>query len=414
MFEDDEVRQTDFSKKITPISAEVENRVRRYVNPHYFNVDKIINYLNSHINIGIEIFEQALNEDDSSKMVQFTFLKCYETIDRSSFINRIPIYFYDLGEDRTSSMTDLFNGYYEDIMHKCGKSIRPSAVNIDYPEWFTFEKLYECLETVSTRYKVPFEKLFEYIRNQAGTARNYLVFQTWFKYISAVEVLTEENVFPDNLFYAYNKLLVEKNQDPIIYLPEKDFRGDYVAFKDEGYFCIRGFFPVDDNGNLVNKWIGIKVLNGEALTESEKQKAAENKLLLRLIGNKKALQCVVRIKINAETKIYVAKEEWVQSDDNPQRQYWECIYAAPKVMKLDCSVFRKLREAAGINPKTVSSETGMNLRTYQRIEAGETTPDGLNLLKLMEYFNIVSYDELIHKDIIDDPMFRKFRNNELV
>ena len=61
--------------------------------------------------------------------------------------------------------------------------------------------------------------------------------------------------------------------------------------------------------------------------------------------------------------------------------------------------------------KDVADATGINIRTYQRTESGESSPDGLNLLKLVDFFNL-DPDDLVHKEIIEDDDFSKFRSGK--
>ena len=42
----------------------------------------------------------------------------------------------------------------------------------------------------------------------------------------------------------------------------------------------------------------------------------------------------------------------------------------------------------------VDDAIGANVRTYQKWESGETTPDGTNLLRLMNWLNIPNVHEV--------------------
>ena len=94
------------------------------------------------------------------------------------------------------------------------------------------------------------------------------------------------------------------------------------------------------------------------------------------------------------------------------KEYWQQIYAGPKVMELDCNAIVERRIKRNLQPKDVSDETDINLRTYQRIETGEVKPDALNLFKIMNYLNIESYEDIIKKDRIDDEGLEKFKSGK--
>ena len=81
-------------------------------------------------------------------------------------------------------------------------------------------------------------------------------------------------------------------------------------------------------------------------------------------------------------------------------------------MRLDLRSISKIREEKGLSTKDVSEATNINLRTYQRIEQGETTPDALNLLKVINLLNISDINSLVKKEIIVDPNLEKFSSGK--
>ena len=56
----------------------------------------------------------------------------------------------------------------------------------------------------------------------------------------------------------------------------------------------------------------------------------------------------------------------------------------------------------------VAKAIGVQVRTYQKWESGETIPDGFNLIRIMNYLDIKSVQEFVKCEPILDPGFEKF------
>lgn len=400
------------------ITAEEENIVRQNVNTNFFDVEAFIDYLNTHEDIGLEIFENTLKD----KRVSWTYLRLLEPTDRSVFIKRLPIYFYDLEADASEpSMSVFFKGYMrykEDVpeIHLEFLEMEAGVENEDEDRFqFSYEPLYKMIDEVVFDYKIPIHKVLEYLDKQCGDVNEFFVFDVWLKYIKIVENLSEDNVFPKNILYAYNTELVKRGEKPIIYYPAVDPTGDPVIFRKNGSILIGGYFPKDENGDLVKEWIGIWAENIVPLTESEIKAAELRKQALENRGGHQSpeLKTTIRLKTGADTRVFIAQEEVVGEDAFGQDeivQYWKQEYVGPKVMKFDFSYIAKRREKLGMTIKDVSEATDINMRTYQRIESCETAPDGLNLIRIMDILNIDSYAKFIKRDRIDDIGFEKYRS----
>ena len=59
--------------------------------------------------------------------------------------------------------------------------------------------------------------------------------------------------------------------------------------------------------------------------------------------------------------------------------------------------------------KEVAEIIDVKLRTYQNWETGQSKPDTLDLIKLMNLFDIYNVQELIKSSPISDPNFEKFK-----
>lgn len=70
---------------------------------------------------------------------------------------------------------------------------------------------------------------------------------------------------------------------------------------------------------------------------------------------------------------------------------------------------KELRKRKGLSQELLAEESGLSLRTVQRIENGETDPSGESLKRLSNALN-VSPDELIDWTINDDNRYLKVLN----
>lgn len=409
------------------ISPTEELNVRRYVNQIFFDQEIFINYLNEHDIIDFAIFEESLKPVAEGGGVHWTFLTAYKPIQRSLFIKRLIIYFFDVNrkENIEISMSDFFDGYYKAI-----NGLAKPDVEMDFmqrapytynKEKDGFEKLYSIIDDFSTTYGINPEQMLTYLYDQSGSVKNYSVFQKWYSYLKLLNDTENANLFPKNIFYAYNVLLEKNGMKPLIYYPAK-VRDELdsektMAFRVNKNFIIVGMFPVDDEGNPAMQWIAIwteNTLGPRSLVRdlSNDDDGNGNIMLLK----EPALRTTLKFGLTSNSKIFIGEREIERNDEFNEvaeiKEYWQQIYAGPKVMELDCNAIVERRIKRNLQPKDVSDETDINLRTYQRIETGEVKPDALNLFKIMNYLNIESYEDIIKKDRIDDEGLEKFKSGK--
>ena len=139
---------------INPITSEEELIVRKYINQQYFEIDKIIEYLNTNSFISKDIFLNYFTPIARGKF-SLTYLNSFKEINRDKFIKRIQIYFYDvnLKNEFQPSMTDFFNGYLQFINK--GKIIETfNEFDKLYPSDIDFEPLYSILDELIYDYSI--------------------------------------------------------------------------------------------------------------------------------------------------------------------------------------------------------------------------------------------------------------------
>ena len=68
--------------------------------------------------------------------------------------------------------------------------------------------------------------------------------------------------------------------------------------------------------------------------------------------------------------------------------YWYQVYAGPLTMEFDYKVLKEYRKRFDFTQQQVADAVGTTVRTYQKWESGETTPDGHFLLRLLNWLDI--------------------------
>ena len=384
------------------ISSEQENIVRKYVVTNYFDVEKIIEHLNANPIVEKDIFTSCLTEE-GAKTITFTYLKEYKPLMREIFIRRIPIYFFNLkiNDNKFNAihdMSDLFKTYAKFIKNKNENSCENESlfntvfehknVGDDIFAGVDYEPLYSILEKIMYIYKLDLRKSFEYIVDQFGYL-DYKFFSKWDKYLGLLQFIDNDNPYPHNLLYAYNIQLERIGKNPIIYLPDeyKVITGNNGIKR----IIFRGSFPFDENNNLIERWIGVWTENvGEMHLRTKAIEGLDYKEIPLDIVKKLSAVLFNQffITLQEDSLVFIGKESIEEFDDLFSTSYvvnnfWEQIYVGAKRTLFDSAIISKTREKNGISQKEMAEKIDVNLRTFQRIESGESTPDGLNLIKIM-------------------------------
>lgn len=419
MFENEERKRSNGLSTISTLTIEEENFIRKYVNQQYFNVNTFISYLNNHDYIGLEIFEESLL---SNNEVGWTYLNYLKLTRRDLFIKRIPLYFYDLdceiGDLTLTKLFDEYKLYIEGNAMSGPKMAWALDESIEQAEYnsFDFEPLYKILDEIIHDIKVPIHLVLDYMRRQCGESFKYFVFDVWYKYAKIVPNLNENNVFPKNILYAYNIELEKQGKSPIIYYPLVDSEGNFFCTKIGNELLIGGLFPFDDKGKIISRWIGVWCENDVNPTQKDLAETGKhNHQIAKRDKSGPILRVTLKIKLGPDSLVFAAKHIVVGHNMFGEEQttdLWEQIYVGPKKMEFNYQTISEKRESMNLSLKQVSEATNINVRTLQRIENNESTPDGLNLIKLMDYLGIKNYDSLIIHEKIYDPGFNKFKTGK--
>ena len=125
----------------------------------------------------------------------------------------------------------------------------------------TYEILYAKLEELFYDYNIPASDIFNYYIQQTGYCRKFDIFEKWLHYLELAKQFEITDYLPKNILYSYNLALERAGLEPILYEI-----GPYVGFNE--YFIrssseilIGGELPVDNDGNVVRRWILVNIEN---------------------------------------------------------------------------------------------------------------------------------------------------------
>ena len=241
----------------------------------------------------------------------------------------------------------------------------------------TYEILYAKLEELFYDYNIPASDIFNYYIQQTGYCRKFDIFEKWLHYLELAKQFEITDYLPKNILYSYNLALERAGLEPILYEI-----GPYVGFNE--YFIrssseilIGGELPVDNDGNVVRRWILVNIEN--------------EKYIKAFVDKERPLKVEMHVGLDINTKIYIAN---LYNDENDP-DVWNPIYFGPQVMEFDCGALKFYRKENNYTQEDVAKAVGVNLRTYQNWEAGVGCPDGFNLIRIMNNLLYFQYHELL-------------------
>lgn len=336
--------------------------IKGSVNQKYFDVDKLIEYLNTHEIVGNEVFKTVIINPESmpARLSEDLDDKYgYTPIPVATFLRRVPFYFY-YPDDEEAKITHAWLGAIVRRVHaQMKKTDEEIAADL--------EKMYQALEEILYHFHISVEDIFGYmdIREQKLKTDQFM---QWYDYLKLCEQLHWYDFMPDAFLYKYNMALEAAGRKPVIYELHDIMPGEYCnRYKDT--IEIQGTFPVDPAGKPVLRWIGIILKNPGEITCS-------------LDDNGHTAWKIV-IKLTPRTELYALNIYNVEDDDK-----WYRLYAGPLTMEFDYTELKKQRLWIGMTQKEVAEAVGATLRTYQKWEIGETTPDSKFLLRLLNWLDI--------------------------
>ena len=364
--------------------------IYRFTDKYRIDQEKLISYLEKHKTIKNDVFGYCSKVSKKAILGRgfSMFLDnepMFTPIDREIFIRRIPFYFYQIpmGNEDRSALSIIIP-----IAHEHA------------PNMFDYEEFYKDLEWMYYELNIPLNDIFTYVRGQLSYVKNESkssshsgmfpsdlffnndkltgreLFQQWRHYLHLCIKLGISNYTPVRFITAYNTILEKSGLEPIIYYPIKRYGYCYVTGRH--YIECEGHFPCDENGNPIFKWMSIRIKNVKSVNYSTD--CSE-------LGK-------LRIELGPKTVVYVLDKP----EDHPEESsenIWYQLYAGPLTMEFDNDALREFRKDRKMTQNEVATAIGTSVRTYQKWESGETTPDGHYLLRLLNWLDIDSVQDII-------------------
>ena len=339
------------------LTKEQKKVIREYVNPDYYDIDKLTRYLEMHDIVGNEIFQYCDKRKEGRDRPTYAMwlddADGYQPLPVDQFIRRVPFYFYTRPEDATqgtfATLDYLYSSHHKDDDHHSA------------------EEIFQALEYLYYDLHLPLLRIFNYWIDQTGFVSGDW-FYRWYKYLKMCEGCQNIDYYPDRLITAYNEELERHGLEPVIYEVQEMINMEFF-FRIGKRIEFEGVFPCDKNGDPIMKWIGIRAKNIEKISCScEKSKSGS-----------------LFIDITPTSVIHLLN---VYNKKDEEEDYWYQIYAGPLCMEFDFPILKQKRKQLKFTQQEVADAIGATVRTYQKWENGETTPDGHYLLRLMNWLDI--------------------------
>lgn len=356
------------------LTTQEQKVIDQYVDETFYDSEKLIKYLNMHDIVGNEVFsycdKRKNGGDRSTYSVWLDDEEGYQPLPVSAFVKRVPFYFYTRDVENTALVDrGTLHYLYSSSVQDCQNDIRD------------IESIYLALEYMFYSLKLPLSRIFSYWINQTGQVSGDGFFQ-WNHYLHLCEGLGITDHFPEHFITAYNEVLEASDMPAIIYEISECGLGE-AFFRNGTKIEFEGRFPCDKNGKPLLKWIGIKATNVINISCSvEKSKCGR-----------------LWIGITPSTVIHVLN---FYNDTNDDGDYWYQVYAGPKTMQFDYSVLKERRKKLGFTQQQVADAVETTVRTYQKWESGETTPDGHFLIRLLNWLDIPDIQNVIEYTAIQN------------
>ena len=397
------------------LTSEQISIIRKYVPEKYFSQEKLIRYLSIHEKVGVEVFGYVakkyysdaidgfetvlpnmfkeswdMHEYDPEKYFEHEH---YESEDVNTFVKRIPFNFYHReerkGKEINGDEVELWTPVaITDFTYSVGTE--PFYGMYNHRESpLSLEDMYSKLEFLFYDKGYSLKEIFDY-PDSICWAEGGEIICDWFDYIDMCFDLGWTEYMPKNFYYKYNLARESLGKDPVVFMIQEYDVEAWARDPSQVQYYKRngnqlemfGIFPCDDEGNPVLRWAAVDIKYAEEITCS---KMNELESLLTIVLGPKT---VVRAKIQTKrdkigNPIHGTEPEWVQ------------LYAGPQNMTFNYKVLKERRRKLGYTQQDVADAVQANVRTYQKWENGETKPDGYYLLRLLNWLDITSINDVI-------------------
>ena len=344
----------------------MKEKVIKFINdiidPTYFNIKKLIKYLEEHEIVGEEIFDYiCLSNWD--KYWGINEKNGYQKINTDVFIRRLPFYTYF--DDVNKESINIFFEVY------------PKKLDNDM-----IEKMYSCFEYLYYEEKLMVKDIIKFVRKSKA---QFSLFDGLVNYVDYCKLNKkyEANlpIQPNNFLFTYNLLLEKAGRKPVIYFFDRNKDNDKYYKKNKNIISFDGYIPIDNNGLPNLKWLGIKGKNIDIIS-------------CKVDSNSYG---TLEIEVN---KLSIVKI-FLQTVDGLATSL---VYTSPKYIIVDGESLFKYRQVLGLTRKDVYEMTDISPKTLENWEKNNRNPNGSDLLKLLSLYGIKDYYSIIDKNAIDSRL----------
>ena len=349
------------------ITAEQKQFIAKHVDRERYDVERLTKYLSMHEVVGAEIFQYCEKEKPNGRRTLSMYFEDDEAflpMSVDTFIRRVPFLFYGSKPDEKDGLSS-----FGDILYILYAHLEQAVETGDH-----YEPIFTELEHVYYDLHLPLKMIFSYWIDQTGNVGTQL-FRQWAHYVRLIESQAEPDFFPERFITAYNYALEAAGSPAIIY--EIHDIGMVTPFLRNGNkFQFEGRFSCEDDGKPIMKWIGLEATDAASITcDCKKSEVGYLTIVAKPTTIIKGLN--------------------FYSDRNDDEDVWYQLYAGPLNMEFDYTALRDARDRLGYTQQQVADAVGTSVRTYQKWEAGSTTPDGYFLLKLLNWLDIPDIQSVV-------------------
>lgn len=365
--------------------------IAKTVDKDFFNVDVIINYLENNEIITADIFKKSYKGNPDKYGIWRTpellpIQKIFPDMKRDQFLYRLPFFFY-IGESEGEKHKYLSIQAYipeteEEFEMLCQKlEYLYYDVRLPLPIIFTYPILQIVYSPKSISDGKAYYEILGAYADPSKRVSHYIsprvAFDFWVHYIQLCRGFGWLDYTPSRLITSYNLALEKAGLEPIIYTPW--LNGRYFYRSDLSFIC-EGHFPCDDNGKPIMRWTNIRVKDAQDIT-FDNEKSRYGSLIIYLSPS-----TTIHLGHNMPNSYLMFPGE---------EPYVEQIYAGPTKMDFDHEKLKARRLERNLTQLDLADAIGASVRTYQKWESGQTTPDGTNLIRLMNWLEIYDVQDLI-------------------
>lgn len=400
------VERTSNEEEDRMLTSEQVKFIRDNVSDRVFYVDRLIDYLNMHETVGIEVYgfveRKLFKTSEGMEGVIPSVLKLeadyepvYKPISRDLFIHRIPYDFY-VNEDYIFSTDENGNEKVQkdilEITYLLNMiEAEPDSFSVHGGRSFTIEEVYEILDFLHLEAGISVKEIFSYLPEAINTTLD-TPYPDWFEYIDMCRTLGWTDYMPKKLYIKFNLAREALGRPPIMFPIEnfpntEEFEDELSMFYERTgkVLELMGDFPIDEDGNFVFRWIGVDIKNAESVERGDGD------------GRYKRMRIILAPNTVVHALIPNDLDE-VGYTNPPHGAKMVQIYAGPQTMSFNHKVMKERRNQLGYTQRQVAEAVGSNLRTYQKWENGETMPDGYYLLRILNWLNITNVNDVIIYD----------------